>query len=50
VNIATAYHQLRNADEGIAALREAARLRPDLTVVQNNLAWELAHKGEESQN
>jgi tetratricopeptide (TPR) repeat protein len=46
VNMATAYHALGKADEGIAALREAARLRPDFNFVTSNLAWELAHKNE----
>jgi len=50
VNMATAYHALGKTDDGIAALREAARLRPDMEVVRNNLAWELAHKGEPDSN
>jgi tetratricopeptide (TPR) repeat protein len=50
VNMATAYHALGKVDEGIAALREAARLRPDFEFVRTNLAWEIAHKGENVPN
>jgi tetratricopeptide (TPR) repeat protein len=48
VNMATAYHALGKTDEGIAALREAGRLRPDFTFIKSNIEWELEHKGQPS--
>lgn len=39
-----AYHALDRDDDATDALREALKLRPDLTVARNNLAYVLAHK------
>lgn len=38
-NIAAASAELQRWDEAIAAAREALRLRPDLQLAKNNLAW-----------
>ena len=37
--------QAGRAQEGIAALRESVKLQPDMPVLMNNLAWNLAETG-----